>query len=173
MRLDAMETTQRRAPDIGDISEAESEEIEVEENVAEDVAQDLLLKVVSRIGARERIEVPMYEGNLEVEELLDWVRAMDKYFDYEDIKEDNMVKHAVTRLKGHATLWWDELQAEHRSKGKQKIKNWDRMVAKMKDKFIPKDYQINLFRRLQNLRQKILSVKEYTEEFYRLNIRDG
>jgi hypothetical protein len=122
MRLDAMETMQRRAPDAGDISEAESEEIEVEENVAEDVAQDRLLKVVSRIGARERIEVPMYEGNLEVEELLDWVRAMDKYFDYEDIEEDKMVKHAVTRLKGHATLWWDELQAERRSKGKQKIK---------------------------------------------------
>jgi hypothetical protein len=45
------------------------------------------------------------------------------------------------------------------------------MVAKMKEKFILKDYQINLFRRLQNLRQKSLSVKEYTEEFYRLNIR--
>jgi hypothetical protein len=47
----------------------------------------------------------MYEGNLEVEELLDWVRVMDKYFDYEDIKEGNTVKHAVTRLKGHAVLW--------------------------------------------------------------------
>ena len=47
------------------------------------------------------------------------------------------------------------------------------MVAKLKAKFIPKDYQINLFRRLQNLRQKSLSVKEYTEEFYRLNIKAG
>jgi hypothetical protein len=54
----------------------------------------------------------------------------------------------VTILKGHATLWWDELQVEHGSKGKQKIKRWDRMVAKMKAKFILKDYQINLFRRL-------------------------
>jgi hypothetical protein len=47
------------------------------------------------------------------------------------------------------------------------------MVSNLKEKCIPKDYQINLFRRLQNLRYKILSVKEYTEEFYRLNIRDG
>jgi hypothetical protein len=60
----------------------------------------------------------MYEGNLEVEELLDWVRAMEKYFDYEDIKEENMVKHAVTRLKGHASLWWDELQAKRKRNGK-------------------------------------------------------
>jgi D-serine dehydratase len=47
------------------------------------------------------------------------------------------------------------------------------MVAKMKAKFIPRDYQINLFRRLQNLRQKGMTVKEYTENFYRLNIRAG
>jgi hypothetical protein len=47
------------------------------------------------------------------------------------------------------------------------------MVAKLNEKFIPKDYQINLFRRLQNLRQKGMNVKEYTKEFYRLNIRAG
>jgi hypothetical protein len=47
------------------------------------------------------------------------------------------------------------------------------MVAKLKAKFIPKDYQINLFRKLQNLRQRGMTVKEYTEEFYRLNIRTG
>jgi hypothetical protein len=117
------------------------------------------------------MDIPMYEGNLDVEELLDWFRALDKYFDYEDIEEDKKVKHVVTRLKGHATLWWDELQADRCCKGKQRIKSWDRMVAKMKAKFIPRDYQINLFRRMQNLRQKGMTVKEYTEEFYRLNIR--
>jgi hypothetical protein len=115
----------------------------------------------------------MYEGNLDTEELLDWIRAMDKYFDYEDVEEEKKVRHVVTRLKGHATLWWDELQADRRSKGKQKIKSWDRMVAKLKEKFIPKDYQISLFRRMQNLRQRGLTVKEYTEEFYKLNIRAG
>ena len=47
------------------------------------------------------------------------------------------------------------------------------MVSKLKDKFMPKDYQINLFRKMENLRQKGMIVKEYTEEFYRLNIRTG
>jgi hypothetical protein len=117
------------------------------------------------------MDISMYEGNLDVEELLDWFRALDKYFYYEDIEEDKKVKHVVTRLKGHASLWWDELQADRRCKGKQRIKSWDRMVAKMKAKFIPRDYQINLFRRMQNLRQKGMIVKEYIEEFYKLNIR--
>jgi hypothetical protein len=162
-----------RAPDAGDINDAESEEVEVEEAAGENVVEERLLREVVRLGARAKIEVPMYEGNLDVEELLDWIRSMDKYFDYEDVDEEKRVRHVVTRLKGHATLWWDELQAERRSKGKQKIKNWDRMVAKLKAKFMPKDYQINLFRKLQNLRQKGMTVKEYTEEFYKLNIRTG
>jgi hypothetical protein len=89
------------------------------------------------------------------------------------VEDDNKVKHVVTYLKGHAALWWDELQADGHCKGKQKIKSWDRMIAKMKVKFIPRDYQITLFRRMRNLRQKLMTVKEYTEEFYRLNIRAG
>jgi hypothetical protein len=155
-RLDAMETTQRQTVDVGDVSEAESEnEAGAEEEVAvEDAAEERLFRVVARIGAREKMDILMYEGNLDVEELLDWFRALDKYFDYEDVEEDKKVKHVVTRLKGHATLWWDELQADRHCKGKQRIKSWDRMVAKMKAKFIPRDYQINLFRRMQNLRQK-------------------
>jgi hypothetical protein len=110
---------------------------------------------------------------MDAEELLDWIRALDTYFDYEDIEEDKKVKHVVMKLKGHAALWWDEIQAYRCWKGKQKIKSWDRMVAKMKEKFIPRDYEITLFRRMQNLRQKLIMVKEYTEEFYKLNIRAG
>jgi hypothetical protein len=47
------------------------------------------------------------------------------------------------------------------------------MVAKMKAKFIPRDYQITLFRRMQNLRRKLMTLKEYTEEFYKLYMRAG
>jgi hypothetical protein len=76
------------------------------------------LREVVILGGRAKIEVPMYEGNLDVEELLDWVRSMDKHFDYEEVDEKKKVKQVVTGLKGHAVLWWDKLQAERRSKGK-------------------------------------------------------
>jgi hypothetical protein len=175
-RLVDVEIKQRCTAGVGDVSESESEDEaghEGEEVTTEDATNECLIRVVARMSAREKMDIPVYEGNLDVEELLDWIRALDTYFDYEDVEEDKKVKHAVTRLKGHATLWWDELQADRRCKGKQKIKSWDRMIAKMKAKFIPRDYQITLFRKMQNLRQKMMSVKEYTEEFYRLNIRAG
>jgi hypothetical protein len=147
-RMDSMEIAQRCAVSARDLSDSESEneaKHEGEEVATEDAANEHLLRAVARMGAREKMDIPVYGGNLDVEELLDWIRALETYFDYEDVEEDKKVKHVVTRLKGHATLWWDELQADRRCEGKQKIKSWDRMIAKMKEKFIPKDYQITLF----------------------------
>jgi hypothetical protein len=62
------------------------------------------LKAIVKLGDREKMDVPMYGGNLDVEEILDWIRSMDKYFDYEDVDEGKKVRHVVRRLKGHATL---------------------------------------------------------------------
>jgi hypothetical protein len=47
------------------------------------------------------------------------------------------------------------------------------MVNKVKNKCIPIDYQVNLLRKMQNLRQRDMTLKEYTEEFNRLGIRYG
>jgi hypothetical protein len=33
--------------------------------------------VVARMSAREKMDILVYEGNLDVEELLDWIRALD------------------------------------------------------------------------------------------------
>jgi hypothetical protein len=123
-RLDTMETTQRRALETGDVSEVESENIEAgEESIGEQETKERLPRDVVKMGTRTKMEVPMYECNLNVEELLDWISYLDKYFDYEEIDDEKKVKHAVTRLKGQTTLWWDELQADKRRKGKKNINN--------------------------------------------------
>ena len=88
---------------------------------------------------------------------------MNKCFDYEDMGEDKRVKFSVTKLKGHAALWWDGVQEERRRDGKQPIKSWTRMVAKLRGKFLPSDYQLTLFRQMQNLRQILMTMKEYTK----------
>jgi hypothetical protein len=65
-RLDAMETAQRCTVNVGDVSEAESEN--EARNEGEEVAVDeRLFRAVARIGVREKMEIPMYEGNLDVE----------------------------------------------------------------------------------------------------------
>ena len=42
-----------------------------------------------------------------------------------------------------------------------------------KNKFLLADYQVSLLRKMQNLRQRDMRVKEYPKEFYRLDIRFG
>ena len=53
------------------------------------------------------------------------------------------------------------------------IKSWDRMVEKMRANFLPKYYQLIMYRQVQNLRQIFLIVREYTKEFYKVNLKAG
>ena len=43
----------------------------------------------------------------------------------------------------------------------------------MKGRFLPKYYQIALHQQVQNLRQKGMTMREYTKEFCYLNLRAG
>ena len=159
-RMETMETAQRRAPDEG--AEISSEESEEDVEAEEENENVKFMKMLVKVGSKPKVEIPMYEGSLNAEELMDWMRSIDQYFDYEEIEENKRVKFAVTRFKGHAAIWWDELQTSRTRKGKSKIKQWDKMVSKLKAKFLPKYYHLNLFKQMQNLKQKGMSVKEYT-----------
>ena len=55
-----------------------------------------------------------------------------RYFDYEDIEDLDSLKFAKAKIKGHAKIWWQEVQLEKNRKGKEKITKWEWMVAKMK-----------------------------------------
>lgn len=94
-----------------------------------------------------KMELLVYLGNLNSEEL-DWIGELDKYFEFEDVPEERQVKLAIAKLEGHASPWSDYVQEERRKKGKAKITSWDRMVAKLKGKFLPNDYVIQLYRQL-------------------------
>ena len=79
---------------------------------------------------------------------------MEKFFEYENTLDNRKVKIAVTRMKGHASLWWEHLQIDRQRRGKEKIKNWLKMVNKVKKKFLPTNYQVSLLRKMQNLGKK-------------------
>ena len=73
-RLEDMEIVQRCTVSVGDLSDSESEieaENEEEEVVAKDAANERLIKAIARMGARAKMDIPVYEGNMDGEELLD------------------------------------------------------------------------------------------------------
>ena len=44
-----------------------------------------LFKLVLAASSRPWSEVPTYDGILNVEELIEWINKLDKYFDYEEV----------------------------------------------------------------------------------------
>ena len=105
-----------------------------------------MLRYVLDSSSRPKPSLSTYDGNLSAKGLIDWIGELDIYFDYEEVEEDKKVKLVVKRIKGHVALWWDSVQVERKKKNKVVIKSRDRMVAKMRGKFLPKDYQLGLYK---------------------------
>ncbi|KAH9315856.1 hypothetical protein KI387_024483, partial [Taxus chinensis] len=94
---------------------------------------------------------------LNPEEMIEWKIEMEEYFEFNELANLKKLNVAQTKLKGHAGLWWKEVWIEGNRSGKENITLWQRMVAKLKGTFLPADYELNLLKRLQNLRRKELS----------------
>ena len=106
-RLEAIEMNRQRDPDIADVSENEEEPIAEEIKIVAELVEIRLLKSVIGASMRPNIDVPTYHGDLDANELIYWINEMDKFFDYDETDEEKKVKFVVTRLKDHATLWWN------------------------------------------------------------------
>lgn len=78
------------------------------------------------------------------------------------------MKVAKSRLRGAALTWGKFIQDEREKEGKKPIATWKGMLSKIRETYIPKDYEIQLHRKRQNLRQNELNVSSYTEEFQKL-----
>ena len=57
-----------------------------------------------------KIELPSFNGNISIEEYLDWVSEVDNFFDYMDTADDKQVCLVAYKLKGKASAWWDHVE---------------------------------------------------------------
>ncbi|KAI5323098.1 hypothetical protein L3X38_032170 [Prunus dulcis] len=69
-------------------------------------------------GYRIKIEIPYFNGHLQVEDLLDWLVEVERFFELMEVLEVKMVKLTTFRVKGSAAVWWDY---QRRAKGKVKL----------------------------------------------------
>eukprot|EP00253_Pinus_taeda_P025668 PITA_25668 len=124
--LEAVEAGRRRDPELGDDSGEEA--VVIAEESEEETQEVKLLRSVLLTSNKPKLEIPNYDGNLSADVPLDWMSELDKYFEKEEISEDKRVRFVATKLKGHATLWWDNVQEDRKRMNKLLIKKWPRMV---------------------------------------------
>ncbi|CAM8953952.1 unnamed protein product [Rhodiola kirilowii] len=118
-----------------------------------------------------RADIPTFHGNLHIEDFLDWIAEVEKYFSLLEIPEHTQVKYVAYKLKRGASAWWEQLQHIRQRQGKQPVRSWRKMKQLLCARFLPPDYQQTLYQRYHNCRQESKSVQEYNEEFHRLSSR--
>ena len=108
-RLDVLEITQRSGAHLDDVSDNDVVSPNPNPKPEEDQDEERLLRVLTREHSKPIIEVTPYDGKLDINVLLDWISDITKLFEYENTPNNRKVDIFVTKLKGHASLWWEHL----------------------------------------------------------------
>jgi len=98
-----------------------------------------------------RVEVPEFEGKLDLEEFIDRLNTIERVFEHKDIPDDKKVKLVALRLKKYASLWWTNLNAKRLRERKVRIHTWEKMKAKLKVRFLPPTYIQDCYSKFHNL----------------------
>ncbi|KAG6745118.1 hypothetical protein POTOM_051762 [Populus tomentosa] len=93
---------------------------------------------------RMKMDLPSFNGQLQIEGFLDWLAVVERFFDYMEIPEDKKVKLVAYRLMGGASAWWEQLH-----------------ITRMRQ------------RKGMDCRQGNRAVQAYMEEFHRLSSRNN
>ena len=88
-----------------------------------------------------KFELPMYNEELNVEKLDNWIHQIEVYFRIQNFTEDNIkIQLASLQLGGTALIWWESIfQEDLATKGKI-ISSWYEFTSTLKKQFYPLGY---------------------------------
>ena len=108
---------------------------------------------------------------MHIENFLDWMDSVEDYFECISVEEDLKVRFVTYKLKGGAKAWWKQIQHSRVLDGKHPITSWPRMKQMLRTRFLPTNFSQTLYLQCLGCKQGNRSIKDYTEEFYRLGAR--
>ena len=68
-----------------------------------------------------KINLLSFDGHLHIEDFLDWLTAVENFFECMEIPDEKKVKNVAYRLCGGASAWWEQLQVSRRREGKRPV----------------------------------------------------
>ena len=70
-----------------------------------------------------KVELSSFNGNVSIEEYLDWVSKVEKFFNYMGTADDKQVCLVAYKLKGGSSAWWDRVRLNRTHKQKLSIRS--------------------------------------------------
>ena len=94
---------------------------------------------------------------------------VEKFFEYVSIPEERKVKLVAYKFKGGASAWWELLQLSRSRDDKGPLTSWLKMKWLLNARFLPPNFEQQLFQQYQECRQGARTVQAYVDDFYRLS----
>ena len=118
-----------------------------------------------------KIDLPQFDTELKMEDLLDWLKKVDNYFEYTYTPEENQVKLVAYKFHDGVSAWWDQEQSKRRRMGKLLIMTWPRMRKMIREHFLLVNYEQILWEQLHHCMQGTQTIHQYIVEYQRLRAR--
>nr|XP_023920438.1 uncharacterized protein LOC112031968 [Quercus suber] len=115
--------------------------------------------------SKEKIEAPTFDGCLDPWVFTDWLRQMEKFFNYYHWAENKKVRYARMKLIGRANLFWEDLEETLRRQHEPLITDWLEMKDALSRNCLPPTYRSSLLEEWDCLKQDTAPVAEYIEKF--------
>ena len=110
---------------------------------------------------RDKIDAPTFDGCLDPWVFTDWLRQMEKFFDYYHWAENKKVRYARMKLIGRADLFWEDLEETLRRRREPPITDWLEMKNTLSRNYLPSTYRSSLLEEWDRLKQGITPMAEY------------
>ena len=117
----------------------------------------------------------MYNGEVNAENLENWVNQLEVYCRIQNLQDDDTkIQLAFLRLESATLISWEvKTQDEIKKHGKISL-SWYNFITEIKIKFYPLAYMQKSIMKWQNFRQiKVQSVQDYTQEFRKRDLMLG
>jgi hypothetical protein len=105
-----------------------------------------------------KIDLPLFDGHFHIEDFLDWITEVERFFEYMNITEEKKVKLVTYKFKGGASTWWERLQLSRSREGKRLVTSWFKMKRLLNARFLPPDFEQQLFQQYQECCQGVHTV---------------
>jgi len=91
-----------------------------------------------------KINPPEFEGNLNPDLFIEWMQALERFFEIKEYFDEKAFKVAVLKLKRYASLWYENIKKQQVREGKPHNRTWSKLKILMTKRYFPDNYKCDL-----------------------------